>query len=59
MIFNSLRMKMINVFPLFEREKRQIYSRSDSHWVTLGLQIWLEEVNAVIAKNAVGKMPQQ
>lgn len=42
---------VISVYNIFKADKRNLYSRSDAHWNTLGFEIWVNETNKVLKVN--------
>jgi hypothetical protein len=42
---DSLRMKIFDMYGIFKQEPSLYYSKSDSHWNSIGLQRWLDEFN--------------
>ncbi|MCF8254641.1 MAG: hypothetical protein K9I36_07555 [Bacteroidia bacterium] len=42
---DSLRMNLIDSYSLFKQNPTLFYSKSDSHWNSIGLQRWLDEFN--------------
>jgi len=48
---DSLKMKFINAYQLLSESKNNVFHYSDSHWNTLGSQLWLDEVNNTISSS--------
>jgi len=48
----NLKMPFIDAFSLLLKSKNIVFHRSDSHWNSLGQQLWLDEVNKTIVNKA-------
>jgi hypothetical protein len=46
----ALRMKVLSVYDTYRSTKQVIYRRGDTHWNNNGLQLWLNSVNGMLAR---------
>jgi hypothetical protein len=46
----ALKMKVLSVYELYQKQGSKIYRPGDTHWNNDGLQFWLKEVNDMLRK---------
>ena len=49
---DSLRMKIFNMYAIYTTCPQKYYSRSDTHWSSVGYQAWLDEFNKILEKTS-------
>ena len=42
---DTLRMKILDIYSIFKQNPSAYYAKSDSHWNSAGLQLWLDGFN--------------
>jgi len=45
----SLKMKPLSIYKIYQATGGKVYRTGDTHWNNIGLQLWLAEVNKILA----------
>lgn len=46
-----MQMKCIDIYTPFTKNREEVYRRGDTHWNTTGMNMWVDEVNKIIASH--------